>query len=117
METAGRPAARFAPMDPGRRLSTVALCLVLAACASTGPSSHWEKEGGTEAGFASDNFSCGAQAGQRTPPSSGLSRSAGPGATAPRNTMNTPPRIDANPVRQRLYMECMQQRGWRVVNG
>lgn len=85
------------------------------ACATAGNPQRWEKEGGgaTPSGFLSDNDSCGAEASRRTP-TAGADQ-APSGAVAPRNTMNTPPRQDTNPVRQHAYMDCMAARGWRVV--
>jgi hypothetical protein len=88
--------------------------IILAACATDGPKQRWDKDGGgTSSGFASDNDSCGAEASRRAP--SAIADQSPAPAVAPRNTMNTPPRQDTNPVRQRAYMECMADRGWRVV--
>ena len=90
-----------------------AVALAVAACATDGGRQRWEKEGGTSSAFAADNDSCGAEASRRTP--TAVADQASASAVAPRNTMNTPPRQDANPVRQHAYMDCMAARGWRVV--
>ena len=96
--------------------SRVAISLVLAvgisACA-TGPTAHWEKQGGDEPSFRADNERCGEVASRV-----GSACSAAPGScgtTAPPNHMNRPPHMDANPVWQRAFMECMAGRGWRVA--
>lgn len=84
------------------------------ACASAS-TAHWEKAGGgDEHAFQADNDRCGAVA-------SRVSSSACPGglsacgASAPHNRMDAPPHVDANPIFQRAYMECMADRGWRVA--
>lgn len=88
------------------------LTLALGGCA-TGPTAHWEKQGGDERSFQADNERCGEVASR-----AGSACSASPGScgtTAPPNHMNRPPHMDANPIWQRAFMECMAGRGWRVA--
>jgi hypothetical protein len=90
--------------------------LLAAGCASsesTVSTAHWEKPGGTQADFVSDNDRCGAVASRQTPTARADSVPAS--AVAPRNRMDSPPRIDANPTYHNAYMGCMADRGWRVV--
>jgi hypothetical protein len=93
------------------RLS-LTFALLAGACA-TAPTSHWEKPGGNEDMFQDDNERCGAVASRVAP----TARPDQPTASnvAPKNRMDMPPRIEANPNRQRAYMDCMADRGWRVV--
>jgi|SRR3954462_10200072 hypothetical protein len=94
--------------------SSLALMLACAATAcATGPASHWEKEGGTDTDFQADNERCGAVSSRMAP--TPRPDQAPAGNVAPKNRMDAPPRIDANPVRHRAYMDCMAERGWRVV--
>jgi hypothetical protein len=90
----------------------VVLSLATAACASR-PTARWQKEGGTDSGFDADNERCGAVSSRMAPTARPDQPPAG--NVAPRNRMDAPPRVDANPVRQRAYMDCMSDRGWRVV--
>ncbi len=83
------------------------------ACA-TASTAHWEKAGGDEHAFQADNERCGTLANRV----SSTACSAGPtscGAAVPRNRMDAPPHVDANPVYQREYMACMAEHGWRVA--
>lgn len=94
--------------------SIILLSGVLAvACATTGSDAHWVKQGGTSADFASDNESCGARASRMTPPPRADQLPGG--AVPPRNRMDAPPRPWVSAVAERDYMECMNERGWRVV--
>ena len=80
---------------------------------ATGSTAHWEKPGGDERAFQADNERCGTVANRVA-----SACSPGPtscGAVAPRNRMDAPPHVDANPVFQREYMSCMAERGWRVA--
>ena len=107
---------RRACRSAGSAATFACVAALAAGCASTPTPStaHWEKPGGgTQAEFVSDNDSCGAVASRKTatpradqPPGA---------AVAPRNRMDSPPRIDANPMYQNAYMGCMADRGWRVV--
>ena len=94
-------------------LTPVFVFVFIAACASVGPQAHWEKVGGTEPMFEADNERCGAVASRMAP----TPRPDQPSASnvTPRNRMDAPPRIEANPTRHRAYMDCMADRGWRVV--
>ena len=95
-----------------RVVVTIALVGGVGACA-TAPTAHWEKPGASEPVFQADNERCGAVASRV-----GSACSANPsscGASAPPNRMDRPPHVDANPVWQRAYMECMADRGWRVA--
>ncbi|HTS86397.1 MAG TPA: hypothetical protein VMG61_14920 [Usitatibacter sp.] len=99
-----------------RSFAAAFVTLALTACATgSANTSRWEMEGGggTPSAFLSDNDSCGAEASRRAP--TVLADQSPASVVAPRNTMNTPPRQDANPIRQRAYMDCMAARGWRVV--
>ena len=101
-------------MDAMRHDLSLLVAVALAACAAAPVDSHWVKAGGgTSADFASDNDSCGARASRMTP-TPRADQIAG-GASAPRNRMDTPPRPWTNAVAERDYMECMAERGWRVV--
>jgi len=91
----------------------MAVLACLAAACATGPSAHWEKEGATDADFQADNERCGAVSSRMAPTARPDQPPAG--NVAPKNRMDAPPRIDANPVRHRAYMDCMADRGWRVV--
>jgi hypothetical protein len=91
----------------------VLIALAAGACA-TASTAHWESStGGDQDTFRADNERCGAVASRVTPtPRPDLLPA---GNVAPRNRMDAPPRQDVNPVRQRAYMDCMADRGWRVV--
>lgn len=86
-----------------------------ASCATPGSNAHWEKAGATPADFSGDNESCGARA-SRMIPTPRADQLPG-GATAPRNRMDTPPRPWTSAVAENAYMDCMAERGWRVVGG
>lgn len=88
------------------------LGLVVAACA-TSPASHWEKAGATSSDFSSDNASCGARA-SRVLPTPRADQLPG-GAVTPGNRMDLPPRPWTHAVAEHAYMDCMAERGWRVV--
>ena len=96
---------------------TAAMMTVLALsgiCACATPSTaHWEKAGGNESAFQADNERCGAVASRVGSACSATPSSCG--ASIPPNHMDRPPHMDANPVWQRAYMECMAGRGWRVA--
>jgi hypothetical protein len=83
------------------------------ACATAPADSYWEKPGASSADFASDNESCGARASRMTPTPRADQLTGG--AAPPRNRMDTPPRPRTSAVGERAYMECMSERGWRVV--
>jgi hypothetical protein len=94
--------------------STILLSGVFAvACATTAADTHWEKPGAGSADFASDNESCGARATRVTP--TPRPQQAPGGAAAPHNRMDAPPRPWVSAVAEHAYMECMSERGWRVV--
>jgi hypothetical protein len=96
--------------------SLIALSGVVAvACATAASHSHWEGPGASSADFAADNESCGARASRMTP-TPRPDQPAG-GMTAPNNRMDAPPRPWVSAVAERAYMECMSERGWRVVQG
>lgn len=90
-----------------------AAALLAAACATPGAQTHWRKAGATNADFATDNQSCGARA-TRVKPTARPDQLPG-GATAPENRMDQPPRPWTNAVAEGAYMDCMAERGWRVV--
>jgi hypothetical protein len=95
------------------RFISLFLFPVAAAACATAPDSHWVKAGATSADFSTDNQSCGARASRMTP----TPRPDQPpgGATAPNNRMETAPRPWTSAVGERAYMDCMDERGWRVV--
>ena len=98
------------------RCALLVIGVFAAACASTPTNNaHWEKAGATPADFASDNDSCGARA-SRMIPTPRADQGPG-GATAPRNRMDQPPRPWTSAVQENAYMDCMAERGWRVVGG
>lgn len=91
-----------------------AASLALAAgCATPGARTHWSKAGASSADFATDNQGCGARA-TRVKPTARADQLPG-GATAPDNRMDQPPRPWTNAVAEGAYMDCMAERGWRVV--
>jgi hypothetical protein len=97
-----------------RHCTFLLLCMFAAACA-TRPQAHWEKPGATSADFAADNDSCGARA-SRVMPTPRADQLPG-GAAVPSNRMDLPPRPWTHAVAERAYMDCMAERGWRVVQG
>lgn len=102
-------------MVPRALLALAPIALLLAACASPGQgAAHWAKAGGgTASDFATDNHSCGAAA-TRVKPTPRPDQLPG-GATAPDNRIDQPPRAWTSAVAEGAYMDCMAQRGWRVV--
>ena len=93
-------------------VTAAAFAMALGACV-TGPTAHWEKAGGDEPAFQTDNEKCGQVASRVS-----SSCAAGPsacGASIPPNRMDRPPHVDADPNWQRAYMECMAEQGWRVA--
>ena len=106
------PKPRFLAVS--RIVIPIALLLGGAYACATASTAHWEKAGGEEHAFQADNERCGAVASRV----GSAACSAGPsscGANVPRNRMDAPPHVDANPVWQREYMNCMGEHGWRVV--
>ena len=104
------------------RLFPFACALALAACANTheptrygaAGSTHWEKGSASQADFSMDNETCGAQASRKAPVGSQGNPPAA--MVPPKNRMDAPPRVSADPVYDTEYMACMNQHGWRVVS-
>ena len=96
-------------------LSNLVAPLALAcACASSPSAPYWESARGEGAAqFALANERCGAAA-TRIAPTPRADQLPG-GAVAPANRIDRPPRIWANGVAERAYMDCMDREGWHVA--
>jgi hypothetical protein len=95
-------------------LPVLTACVTLAAaCATPGAQTHWRKAGASSADFTTDNQSCGARA-TRVVPTPRPDQAPG-GAVAPDNRMDQPPRPWTSAVAEGAYMDCMSERGWRIV--
>jgi hypothetical protein len=86
---------------------------LIGACATPAAYVHWEKPGGTSADFGTDDESCSARATRMTP-TPRANELAG-GATPSNNRMDAPPRTWTSAIAESAYMDCMAERGWRVV--
>ena len=89
--------------------------LLLAACASTTPSSdvYWRSSASQRADFASDNMSCSARATRVVPqPRADLLPG---GATIVDNRIDRPPKRWVSSVAEGAYMDCMAEQGWHLV--
>ena len=93
-------------------LTTAASAILLAACASTGPSSlsmrssasndYWRSNAAGTSQFPGDNAACSARASRL-----------GSVATAPENRIDRPIQKWPNATAQEVYDACMLERGWR----
>ena len=96
-----------------RVVAPIILSMFGAYGCATASTAHWEKPGADEHAFQADNERCGTMANRVA-----TACSAGPtscGVVVPRNRIDAPPRVDANPIFHREYMGCMADRGWRVA--
>ena len=92
-----------------------AAAFLLAACASTDPQSndYWHHSAGDRAAFATDNQGCSAAA-TRAKPTPRADQVPG-GATIADNRIDRPPKRWVSAVAEGAYMDCMAERGWRLV--
>ena len=104
-------------MSRPRFLLAVPFALVAAVAVAAEPSQHanvrWDKQGANGADFSSDNESCSARA-TRMEPTPQADQAPG-GVAVPNSRMEQPPRVWTHPVAEKAYMDCMAERGWRLV--
>ena len=88
--------------------------LVLAGCASSAPAkTYWHNSrGASSSEFTVDNQGCAARA-TRVKPTGRADLLPG-GAAIPDNRIDRPPERWVSAVAERAYMDCMQERGWRM---
>jgi hypothetical protein len=98
-----------------KAILTVVPAILLAACASTGPSSYarsssghyWHSTTAGDSQFPSDNLACSERAAR-------LGRVSGP---APVNRLDAPVQRWANSTAEETYEACMLERGWHPNMG
>jgi hypothetical protein len=95
--------------------AAIALALLLAGCASSSTTAddYWQHATADRAAFATDNQGCSAAA-TRVKPTPRADQVPG-GATIVDNRIDRPPKRWVSSVAEAAYMDCMAERGWRLV--